>query len=235
MVKGLTGAIAAVGALTACVGAARADTAQTQNVWSTWSSTWRGEGRWGLSTDVTVRSTDDWEGVRSVEFRPGVTYTWSSALTLAGGGSVIWNNDAAGDTTEKRVWSQFAVPQAIGRARINHRVRVEERFIERIGRADIEATRVRYQAKAQIPFAAGSGAGFTRGNYGILQQEVFVHVAGARNINGHAFDQARLYAGIGRRFGPLADLELTYMHQHISGRTTDTRGHVVIATLTTRF
>ena len=74
-----------------------------------------------------------------------------------------------------------------------------------------------------------------RGAYGILQQEVFVHLAGARELNGHAFDQARLYAGIGQRFGARADLELTYMHQFVSGRSVDARGHVVIATLTTRF
>jgi hypothetical protein len=49
------------------------------------------------------------------------------------------------------------------------------------------------------------------------------------------FDQQRLAAGFGRRFNATADFELVYLHQFASGRTVDTRGHVVLATLTTRF
>jgi len=222
-----SGRVVVVALLAARTCAALADTQETQNVWTTWNGSWRFEGRWGLSTDLTLRSTDDWADLRSVEVREGVTYAASSRLSLAGGVSMIRNNDAGPDTTETRLWSQFATPQVLGGARVTHRLRVEERFIQRIGKPQVQATRLRYQTKAQIPF--------TEVTYGILQQEVMAHVAGARDLNGHAFDQQRLYAGVGRRFAPGTDVEMTYMHQFLSGRTVDTRGHVVILTLVTRF
>ena len=238
MAKGRAGAASSMVLLmlgAAGAHARAADTQQTQNVWTTWSSSMRLHDAWGLSADLTLRSTDDWNDLRSIEFRPGITYAWSPRLSLAGGFSIVRNNDAGPDTTEKRLWAQFATPMSLGRARITHRVRLEERFIERIGKPDVTATRVRYQVKAQIPFATPAGQPFTHGGYALLQEETMVHVAGAAELNGHAFDQQRLYAGVGRRFTPAMDLELSYLHQFVSGRTTDTRGHIVQVTWTTRF
>ncbi len=227
----------AAAALLLVTPAAPADEAQTRNLWLTWSGTARLAGAWGVSNEITARSTDGWGDIRSLEIRPGLTYAWSPVTTLSGGVSYIQTYQAGPgpDTHERRLWVQGAWIAPIRRARVTNRLRVEERFIERSGRPEIDATRLRWQTRALVPLASGADASFRQGGYAVLQQELMAHVTGASQLNGHALDQFRLAAGIGRRFDPSTDLEVIYLHQLVSGRTADTHGHIVQLTLTTRF
>lgn len=209
----------------------------TQTGWFAWVNTHSLGGKWSLGTDLQLRTADDWENVRSIIVRPSINYAINGQFTASLGYMLNRTHDpVAPDTTEHRLWQQLLVSQPLPRLQLTHRLRLEQRFIERIAQPDIEAVRLRYQLRAQVPLhAPAAGSSFTRGPYVAVQSEVMGHLSGERNLNGKTFDQLRAYSAIGLRINRKADIEAGYQLQHVNGRTVDTRNHIIMVSAFTRF
>lgn len=208
-----------------------ADDAQTG--WAAWFNTSKLNDRYSLVSDVQIRSTDDWEHVRTVLARAGVTRSWRPGASLGLGAAYIETvNVGAPNLTEHRLWQQAVFQNSFGSRTLTQRVRLEQRFIERARASDAYSTRLRYSARFVVPVGAG---GTASRHYVALQNEIMFNVTGHEKLNGRLIDQNRAYVGLGWRTGPKLDLELGYMNQYVVGRTRDTSSHAVQAAVYTRW
>ena len=99
---------------------------------------------------------------------------------------------------EHRIYQQFISKQAIGKIKIQHRYRFEQRFIE-----DNFKLRYRYFLSLNIPLLK------TNEKYYIsAYNEIFIN---ANQVN--TFDRNRIYGGLGYKLNSNIKLELGYMNQ----------------------
>ena len=213
----------------------RAETLDIQTGWAAWINSVKLSDRWGLVSDVQLRTSDDWENLRTLIVRPGVSYFVDKNNALSGGYAYIATySPTARNLSEHRSWQQFVAQRKLGDLPLTHRLRLEQRFIERASGGDVYSDRLRYFGRLLVPLNASGGSPFTQGNYIAVQNEVFVNLSGRGDLNGQWFDQNRAYVALGRRLSPKLDFEVGYLNQFINGRSSDTLNHVVQFALYTR-
>jgi hypothetical protein len=214
--------------------AAAADEIQTS--WAAWINTTKLSDSTTLISDVQLRSTDDWDSVRTVLLRAGLLRPWGKHATISAGYAYIETiNQGGPDTVENRLWQQVIVQKPVRGLPLTHRFRLEQRFIERTAADDVYSDRFRYFARLLVPLDRSGGGTFAQGNFVALQNEIFLNLSGRDDLNGQVFDQNRAYIAVGRRLSSGLDVEVGYMNQHIAGRNRDTHNHIVQFALYTRW
>ena len=120
--------------------------------------------------------------------------------------NTIGQNDQILKVNEHRVYQQFISKQVIGKLKIQHRYRFEQRFVE-----DDFKLRYRYFLSLKIPFQK------TNEKYYIsTYNELFI------NSNGdNMFDRNRIYVGHGYSLNSNIKLELGYMNQKFKSLSRD--------------
>lgn len=186
--------------------------------------------KWGLHLDVQVRSTDNWEGVKNVLFRPGLTYYINKQQNVTAGYLLASTDNGIKTTYEQRIWEQYILTHKISSVFATHRFRLEQRFL---ANGDF-SQRFRYFIRLIQPLQKTEQA-FTKGAFLALQNEVFLNIQNKELINNSLFDQNRLYLAAGYRFSKKVDLEAGYLNQAINGRTQNTVNNVAQLALYTRF
>lgn len=215
----------------------KAQNVQQQSGWGAFFHSQKLSNKTGLHLDAQFRSADDLAYVRNVLIRPGFTYffdakknaTLGYAFILTNLGSTINN-----DLIEHRIWQQFIITTPIGKIPLVNRFRLEQRFIE-TSTTDIFSQRIRYFARAVIPFQKQATNKFSRGAFLALQNEIFLHIQNKDLLNNKLFDQNRTYLALGYRLNETMDLETGYLNQHIKGTVNTTTNHVLQLALYTRF
>jgi len=195
--------------------------------------------KWGTHLDVQFRSADSWEHIRNVMFRPGLTYfinkkqdvTLGYLLNETHHSSNTVNNKKL---TEHRIWEQYILKHKISTINVSHRVRVEQRFIERHGKDDLFSQRFRYFFRMILPLEKGV-KDFEKGMFAALQNEFFLNLQNKDELNKHVFDQNRAYAAAGYRFSKKVDVEAGYLNQAIKGAANSTINNVIQLAVYTRF
>jgi hypothetical protein len=216
--------------------------AQTVNQNAGWlflMNTTKFNDQWGMHFDVQVRSQDDWNGVRNVLIRPGLTYYINKNSDITLGylftPTFVQTDGLANNTIiENRIWEQYIYKHKLGAINVSHRFRLEQRFIDRDAAENLFSQRARYFVRFMAPLRQGNDT-FDRGLFGALQNEVFLHVQNKDQLNGSTFDQNRAYVAAGYRFSPKIDLEAGYMNQSIKGRNNNNQNHHIQLALYTRF
>lgn len=190
--------------------------------------------KWGLHLDVQARSGDDLEYVRNLLIRPGVIYHLGKRTNLTAGYLLnnTYSNTGGNTLNEHRIWEQFIYTQPIRNATLQHRFRLEQRFIERPVE-DVFSQRLRYFARAIVPLK--SGAPFTKGAFLAVQDEVFLNLQNKDQLNGSTFDQNRAFLALGYRPSPKMEVEAGYMNQYIKGAPVNTTNYIVQLALYMRF
>ncbi len=178
--------------------------------------------------DTQLRSTDELQHIQTYLFRTGLNYHLNKSMTVTGGYAFINNrrvvNNVSGYAPEHRIWEQFTFTHKIKKVAVQHRFRLEQRFISKStvvnnelkNEGTVNANRLRYFLRSVIPFQKQQS--FTKGVFGVVQNEIFFNVGDNDNVNDKVFDQNRLYLAIGYRLCKKADLELGYMNQYVNGR-----------------
>ena len=204
--------------------------------------------KWGMHFDLQIRSDNDWNRVRNVLVRPGITYyinknsnaTLGYLYTPTFLGTKINYIDADGNSvsksslTEHRIWQQYILAHQLGSGALSHRFRLEQRFIGQPIGDDIFSQRFRYFFRLVQPLKKQDG-GFSKGIFAALQNELFFNIQNKDELNGSVFDQNRAYIAAGYRFSKKFDIEAGYLNQAINGKTNHTVNHVVQLALYTRF
>ncbi len=119
---------------------------------------------------------------------------------------------------EHRIWQQVLVPHDLGRIKLAHRYRLEQRMIGNASTGRFEdgryENRGRYMAKATMDVSRGGNPVFVA-----LYNEVFVNFGD--DVAYNLFDQNRLYAALGYTIVPVLKLELGYLYQVVQLRGLD--------------
>lgn len=107
--------------------------------------------RWGGYAELQLRANSAFSQFQYYETKAGISYDLDKYFTaLIGGGRYTtydYNNLGAGPTTiEARLWEQMSVSQYLSRIKLEHRYRVEQRWLNGIYR-----NRFRYRLNLFIP------------------------------------------------------------------------------------
>lgn len=213
--------------------------AQETSGWAAWFNTYRISDKVGIHFDGQVRSSDEFEFVKNVLIRPGVTWFIDDSKNVTAGYALIktFNRPEAApdyDLTEHRIWEQFIYTHKVRQINLSHRLRLEQRFIGQLNE-DVFSQRLRYFARAIVPLQKPDGTPFSKGAFLALQNEVFLNLQNKDELNGSLFDQNRAYAAVGYRFSPALDLEAGYLNQAIKGKSRSVLNNVVQLAVYTRF
>lgn len=111
---------------------------------------------------------------------------------------------------EKRPFQQITADYYIGRTSISNRLRVEERFLSNPDEFEV---RIRYLISVRIPF---NKKGEKEKLYGILKNEIRMNVDKVE-----PFDSNRMTAGLGIKVGKNSALELAFINQLETGKTSN--------------
>ncbi|MFN0257420.1 DUF2490 domain-containing protein [Pedobacter ureilyticus] len=204
--------------------------------------------KWGMHFDLQVRSEDNWNRVRNILVRPGLTYyinknsnatlgylyTPTLLATKINYIDAAGNSFAKGSLTEHRIWQQYIYNhQPWKGATLSHRLRLEQRFIER-QTDDLFSQRFRYFFRLIQPLQKQEGT-FTKGVFAALQNELFFNIQNKDQLNGSLFDQNRAYLAVGYRVSKAFDVEAGYLNQTVKGASRNTMNNVAQLALYTRF
>ena len=157
--------------------------------------------------------------------RTGIQFYFKNGLTaLLGYGYIItypYGDYPAGPYTipEHRIFEQLVWNDAIGRVGLNHRVRLEQRFVGKVNQlaAVYEVSdwtylnRLRYQLRATIPISKKTMGDKTW--YAAAFDELFIGFG--KNVNQNIFDQNRIGLLTGYQFNRSFRLEGGYFSQTV--------------------
>ena len=157
--------------------------------------------KWNLHHEVQYRNYNALGDLEQLLLRTGLGYhLGAKSNVLLGYGYInsenfIGNTDQERTIQEHRIFQQFITKQNIGRVKLQHRYRFEQRFIE----SDFR-TRFRYFLGLAIPFNESK-------YYLSAYNEIF--------LNGDAavFDRNRIYGGLGYQVQKNWKIEIGYMNQ----------------------
>jgi hypothetical protein len=191
--------------------------------WWVYSGDHRISGPWGIFTEVQARRANFLAIWQQLQFRDAATYRFSPHLQVAAG--YVWTRTgqygefpAARPSVEHRAYQQLTVKQEFKHGDLEHRYRVEERWLQNFTTGDAyfwrQQDRFRYQLKGTLPLSLADPQS-TRW-YVLGAGELFVHFG--PNHGSNSFDQTRAFTGLGYRVTKNNKFEVMYQHQYIAQR-----------------
>ncbi len=189
--------------------------------------------KWGVHLEGQWRRNDVINRWQQLLLRPAINLEVNPNLVLTGGYAYVksypYGDFPARDSfPEQRIFQQLLLKHRLGRVDVQHRYRLEQRFIGQVLRSAIGSpavdswryqNRFRYFVKAAVPLSDSKESQWYLGFY----DEVFLHFA--PNSGASVFDQNRAYAALGRKLSRTERIEVGYMNQtliHRSGRVQET-------------
>lgn len=172
---------------------------------------------WSAVLLVQARVIDDVDDFERLLVNPSIGRTLGAGFAAAFGydAHVIRNPRVR---LEHRTWQQLDYRHDLVSLPIQHRARLEERYIEG---EDGAALRLRYLLGTSVPIV-------DTGWSGVLRNELFIDLNGKREGPRHAgFGETRLFVGVDRPLGENAGLEIGYQLQYVDRRGEDLAAHTL--------
>ena len=186
--------------------------------WYAWFNNVKFNEKWGITNDIQFRAGKNWKENSMFLIRPGINYYVSNTQTASAGyaTTILTSSLSEGQPrlTEHRIWEQYIITGKIAKIPVQHRFRLEQRFLQR-SNEDVFSQRVRYFIRGIIPLSTSLKNPFTAGPFMAIQNELFFNIQNKDKLNGSLFDQNRAYLALGYRFSPKYDIELGYMNQFL--------------------
>lgn len=172
--------------------------------------------KFNLTFDGQLRTGPEWRILETVILRPGLSYALTRTTGVGAGYAYIGTWSEGGDGRdffpEHRLWEQVTMKYKVARTPVDHRLRLEQRFLSQEGDTRF-SQRLRYRIRARIPLAQRKNE--DRGTYLLLQDEVLVNVHRQNAVNGQFYDQNRAHVGIGFQWKPGVSIEGGYLHRYV--------------------
>ncbi|WP_419870506.1 DUF2490 domain-containing protein [Chryseobacterium sp. CT-SW4] len=173
--------------------------------------------RWNWHNEIQYRNFDGIGDLEQLLVRTGIGYdlTENNNNVLLGHGFILSKPYVNGEKTqniEHRIFQQFITRQNFGRLSLQHRYRLEERFLE-----DDFRMRFRYLLGLTIPLTQKEMLPKTL--YASVYNEIFLH------FNSPVFDRNRVYGALGYVINKNMRIEAGYMNQLQENRN---RGQIQI-------
>lgn len=181
--------------------------------------------QWGIHTEYQWRRSDLFNDWQQSLLRLGVDYyTKQNAQFTAGYGWIrsykYGEQPIIHNFNEHRIWEQFIVKNKLGRVELNHRYRLEQRFMEQwVQQMDGSILRdgyafrqrLRYRFLITVPLSKKELSDNTL--FASVYDEPFLGFG--KGIGKNILDQNRLYAALGWRFNKDFNVQLGYLNQII--------------------
>lgn len=167
--------------------------------------------------EIQYRNFDAVGDLEQLLIRTGIGYdlTENNNNVLLGYGFILsqpYVNGEKKENIEHRIFQQFITKQKFGRFNLQHRYRLEERFLE-----DDFRMRFRYMIGVNIPITQKEMLPKTL--YASVYNEIFLH------FNSPVFDRNRVYGALGYVINKNMRIEAGYMNQIQENRN---RGQIQI-------
>ena len=177
--------------------------------WYMYFGTNRLSDRWSLHTEAQWRHYQ-WKGnFNQLLLRTGMNYHIDQGAIATFGYAYIGTDPTFEDAPsgsnyflEHRIFEQFILHNKVWEFRIEHRYRLEQRFLD-FGQDSDTQHRARYRLQVTLPL--------TDTFFVNLYDEVFI------NLQGEAFNQNRLYAALGIHITENSSIQLGYLKNHFRG------------------
>ena len=197
-----------------------------QNAWAMYTGNHRLSDKLGIHTEYQWRRSDGFEHWQQSLMRIGVDYYAQLNLQLTAGYGWIktfpyGEQPIAKAFNEHRIWEQAVIKSPVGRVDIQHRYRLEQRFLENWNNSDSDSTwvmdgfnfrqRFRYRIYLAVPISRKELKDNTL--FLAVYDEPFLGFG--KGIGKNILDQNRLYAALGWRFNPNFNIQLGYLNQYI--------------------
>ncbi|QKJ28321.1 DUF2490 domain-containing protein [Mucilaginibacter mali] len=185
-------------------------TAQTTKTgtWGIFTALMPGDSvhRWGGYAELQLRANGAFSQFQYYETKAGISYDLDKYFTaLIGGGRYTtydYNNLGAGPTTiEARLWEQMSVSQYLYRIKLEHRYRIEQRWLNGIYR-----NRFRYRLNLFVPL----------NNTKIEAKTYFISVFDEIFLNNQEpnFERNRISAALGYQFDKKWIVQAGWINQY---------------------
>jgi hypothetical protein len=189
--------------------------AQTPGTWGSWfigtvQLPGSAEHKWGGFAEAQARTNGFFRQYFYNELKAGASYDIDPNFTVMLAGGRYTTSDyqdlGAGPlNTEKRLWEQIVLTQYTSRLKLEHRYRVEQRWLAFRDDSSSFRMRLRYRLNAFLPLNAKT---ITTGTLFLsAYDEIFL------NPKGPVFERNRVYAGIGYQFTPHIIAQLGWVDQ----------------------
>ena len=165
--------------------------------------------QFSIHTEVQYRNyTASPDNIEQLLLRPALNFHLSANIILTAGYTYIANHefeseDSAPETEEHNIWEQLLIKQPLGRVYLEHRYRVEQRWIEMDYRS-----RLRYRLTFLFPLNTKKiepGSVFIG-----MFDEIFV------NTEEDFFDRNWFYSAIGYQFTKATSAQVGMLNQRVS-------------------
>lgn len=184
----------------------------------------------GIHSEVQLRNYFIKETVESLILRTGLNIYIKPYAMATAGYAYVYSNPSedyinASRISEHRTWQQLILRQKSHAIFMEHRYRLEQRFLENqtTGTSRIDH-RIRYRFQTLLPLYSLSP--HLRHFFVALNDEIMINF---RNTPSMLFDRNRFFAGIGFQVSPKLNFQLGYMNQfaQVTGKTTAHIDHIL--------
>ncbi len=195
-----------------------------QHAWITYQGNHKLTSKWGLHTEYQWRRSDYFQDWQQSLARIGLDYHFQpNAFLSAGYGNIITFQYGSlpvnHSFNEHRIWEQFTQTSTVGRVAIQHRYRLEQRFLEsyeKLGSEFVRSStlfrnRIRYRALAYIPINKSTMTDNTL--FININNEVFLGFG--QGIGTNILDQNRFQTAIGWKFDSKCMIQIGYLNQYV--------------------
>lgn len=170
--------------------------------------------KWNIHNEVQYRNYNAIGDLEQLLLRTGIGYNITEKNNILLGYGYILSENYVGNTDDKssvnehRVFQQYTTKQNIGKVKLSHRYRFEQRFVEE----DFKL-RFRYFLSLNIPlkYKESGESPFYLSAY----NEIFL------NSKSSIFDRNRVYGGLGYNVNKSVRIELGYMNQFFETNSRD--------------
>jgi hypothetical protein len=204
---------------------AQKDISTHTHAWVMYFGNHRLSERWGIHTEYQWRRADLFDEWQQSLLRLGIDYFAANGCQFTGGYAFVrtypYGEQPIGHNfDEHRVWEQLILKSKLGRVDVQHRYRLEQRFLENwvkdaSGNYVLDGylfrQRARYRLMATIPLSRKEMANNTL--FLTAYDEPFLGFG--KGIAKNILDQNRLYFALGWRFNPNFNVQLGYLNQYI--------------------
>jgi Protein of unknown function (DUF2490) len=192
------------------------------NAWIMYFGNHKFTSRIGIHVEAQVRRSEFVTDDQQLLLRTGLDYYLkdNSRLTI---GYAFVETYPYGDFAvanafpEHRIWEQYATTQTLGKLKLAHRYRLEQRMLGNAATGQFSGgryeNRFRYMAKLTYPLNPSSKHPL----FIAASEEIFVNWG--KDVAYNIFDQNRLYAALGYTFSSSAKIEVGFLYQIVELRS----------------
>ncbi|WP_333599461.1 DUF2490 domain-containing protein [Flavobacterium sp.] len=209
---------------------------QNQNVWFSYIGQFKVSQKWGFQLETQFRFDNQLDQNLQNVYRIGGIYFLSPTQNLILGYSLVSTFNAGLDDfyKENRLWEQYQCNKKWheNKHSISHRIRLEQRWVEKIGSIDGNVVSLGNTYQNRLRYLNRNLFHLTNLNteqselYAILQNEIFITL-GNNKINSNVFDQNRFLVGLGLNLNQTR-FEVGYMNQFVNSNVkNDVMNHTV--------